>query len=66
MDQASGLIHRRHLRGKRRRAKRRLAVRVMFSLVALTIAWALSAGIVHVIERPVAPFKAMVEQELGD
>jgi hypothetical protein len=38
----------------------------MFSLVALTIAWALSAGIVHVIERPVAPFKGMVEQELGD
>lgn len=62
VDQASGLVHKRHRRGKRRRTKRRLALRVTLSLVALTIAWALSAGIVHIVERPVPPFKGMAYQ----
>ena len=38
----------------------------MFSLVSLAAAWALSAGIVHVIERPVPPFKGMNHQQLED
>lgn len=62
MDIESGLIHKRHRRGKKRRDKRRLALRVSFSLVLIGTALALSAGIVHVVERPVPPFEALAEQ----
>ena len=62
MDQGSGLIHKRHRRGKKRRDKLRLALRIALSLVALGIAAALSVGIIHVVERPVPPFKSMAER----
>ena len=39
-------------------------MRVMLSFGALAVAWALSAGIVHVIERPVPPFKGMAHQRV--
>jgi hypothetical protein len=59
----SGLIHKRHRRGKKRRDKERLALRVALSTLLIGIALALSVGIVHVVERPVPPFKAMAEEE---
>ena len=62
MRQASGLIHKRHRRGKKRRDKVRLALRVGFSLLLIGMAVGLSAGIVHVVERPVPPFKGMAEE----
>ncbi len=59
MRSASGLIHKRHRRGKRRRDRLRLALRLAFSLVLLGAAAGLSAGIVHMVERPLPPFEAM-------
>jgi hypothetical protein len=59
INEPSGLVHKRHRRGKRRRTKLRLAVRVALSIAMIAAAAGLSAGIVHVVERPVAPFKSM-------
>ncbi len=62
MEQQSGLVRKRHRRGQRRRNKLRLALRVLFSLVGLAIAAALSAGIIHIVERPVPPIGALVKR----
>ncbi len=62
MEQQSGLVRKRHRRGQRRRNKLRLALRVLVSLVGLAIAAALSAGIVHVVERPVPPIGALADK----
>lgn len=59
MEQASGLDHRRYRRGRRRRDKLRLWLRVALSFVMLAIAAALSAGIVQVVERPLPPIRGM-------
>ncbi len=61
MGHESGLIHKRHRRGKKRRDKTRLALRITFSLLLIALAASLSAGIIHVVERPVPPFEAMAE-----
>jgi len=58
----SGLIHKRHRRGKKRRDKVRLALRVGLSMVLIGLAAALSAGIIHVVERPVPPFEAIADE----
>ena len=39
-----------------------LALRVLVSLVGLATAAALSAGIVHIVERPVSPIEALAER----
>lgn len=62
MDQGSGLVRKRHRRGRRRRDKLRLALRVLVSLIGLAIAVGLSAGMIRVVERPVLPIKALAEQ----
>lgn len=62
MTQPSGLVRKLHRRGKRRRDRIRLAVRVTVSLLVLAAAAALSAGVVHVVERPVPPFETLAEQ----
>jgi len=54
------LVHKR--KGARRRSKVKLLVQLFFSLVFLGTAALLSAGIVRVVERPVAPWKKGVEQ----
>ena len=59
MTQPSGLVRKLHRRGKRRRDRIRLAVRVTVSLLVLAAAAALSAGVVHVVERPVPPFETL-------
>lgn len=62
MEQGSGLVRRRHRRGKKRRNKLRLGLRVAASLVILALAAALSAGMVHIVERPMPPFEALADQ----
>jgi hypothetical protein len=64
VGQESGLVHKRHRRGKKRRDKVRLALRVGLSMLLIGMAAALSAGIIHVVERPVPPFEAIAD-ELG-
>ena len=64
MQQRSGLIHKRHRRGKKRRDKLRLGIRVVLSLAVLALAAALSAGVVHVVERPVPPFEVLATQPI--
>lgn len=58
----SGLVRKRHRRGKRRRDGLRLALRVAGSVVVLAIAAALSAGMVRVVERPLPPFEALADR----
>ncbi len=62
VKQTSGLVRKRHRRGQRRRNKLRLALRVLVSLVSLAIAAALSAGIIHIVERPVPPIEALADK----
>jgi hypothetical protein len=62
VGQPSGLVRKLHRRGKRRRDKLRLALRVVGSLVVLAIAVLLSAGVIHVVERPVPPFESIAER----
>ena len=63
MEGESGLIRKRHRQGKKHRHGVRLALRVGLSLVLIGVAAALSAGIVHVVERPLPPFTGMVERQ---
>lgn len=59
VTRGSGLVHRSHRRGKKRRDRARLALRVVGSALLIAIAAALSVGIVHVVERPVPPIRGM-------
>jgi len=63
VESESGLIRKRHRRGKKHRHRLRLGLRVGLSLVLIGVAAAVAAGIVHVIERPLPPFKGMVERQ---
>jgi hypothetical protein len=62
VGQPSGLVRKLHRRGKRRRDKLRLALRVVGSLVVLAMAALLSAGMVHVVERPVPPVESIADR----
>ena len=55
MKKNARLVHRR--RGARRRSKLKLLFQLVASLIFLGTAALLSAGIVQVVERPVAPWK---------
>ena len=61
MTKKAKLVHRR--RGARRRSKLKLLFQLIVSLVFLGMAALLSAGIVQVVERPVAPWKVREEVE---
>ena len=63
MGRPSGLVHGRHRRGRRRRTQLRLALQVALAICAIAIAAALSAGVIHVVERPVSPFEPVSDQE---
>ena len=60
VNSGSGLVRKRHGRRKRRTGLR-LALRVLASLILIGIAVALSAGMIHVVERPLPPFKVLAD-----
>ena len=55
----SGLIRKTHRRGQKRRYRTRLALRTVLYLVVIAFAAVLSAGVIHVVERPVPPLKVL-------
>lgn len=65
MGPVSGLVHKKHRRGKKRRDRLRLALRAAIYVVVLGFGVGLSAGIIHVVERPILPFKAMASEASG-
>ncbi len=64
MGRPSGLVQTRHRRGRWSRTNLRLALQLALAVFAIATAAALSAGVVHVIERPVSPFEPVSDQEL--
>jgi len=62
VQQRSGLVRNLHRRGKKRRDRVRLALKVLASLLVLGAAAGLSAGVVHVVERPLPPFEVLADQ----
>ncbi len=56
MNEGDTLVRNTHRRGKRRRQKLKLALQVLLSAIFLGVSLVLSAGVVRVVERPVAPW----------
>ena len=56
------LVHRHRRRGDRRRQKLQLAFRLLLSVAVVGVAAALSAGVVHLVERPVPPWKLLADR----
>ena len=65
MEQFDKLVRRRYRRSERRRKKRRFALRLTLSVVFVVLAVVLSAGIVRMVERPVAPWQGQADLPLG-
>ena len=65
MQQSDMLVRKRNRPGARRRKKLRVALRLTFSLVLVLLAAALSAGIVRVVERPIAPWQGQADLPPG-
>ena len=65
MEHFDKLVRRRYRRSERRRKKRRFALRLTLSVVFVVLAVVLSAGIVRMVERPVAPWQGQADLPPG-